>query len=290
MADKYKSKIAPAKKEAVVKVKKLIEKYNVIAVVNMENLTARQLQIMRAQLKDTVEIFMTKKRIIRIALTEEDSKKKGLIQLADRMKGMPALLCSNDNPFKLFKILKKNKSSAPIKAGQIAPADIIVPAGPTGFAPGPIIGELGMCKIKAGIDAGKVVVKEDSLVAKEGEVIKPNLAAVLTRLGIEPMEIGLDLVAAYENGEILDKSVLDIDEEKYVASMKQFASECHNLAIFIAHPTRDTIHHLIAKTATETRGLVKHAKIVNKDTVKEILAEAHAGVNNVHAKLPNEAK
>ena len=290
MAEKYKSKIAQAKKDAVIKVKKLVDKYDVIAVVNMENLTARQLQIMRAQLKDTVEIFMTKKRIIRIALTEQDSKKKGLIQLAERMKGMPALLCSNDNPFKLFKILKKNKSSVPIKAGQTAPADIIVPAGPTGFAPGPIIGELGMCKIKAGIDAGKVIVKEDSLVAKEGDVISQTLAAVLTRLGIEPMEIGLDLVAAYENGEILDKSVLDIDEEKFIADMKLFATESHNLAIFVAHPTKDTIHHLIGKTAIETRGLAKHAKIVNKETVKEILAEVHAGVSNVHAKLPKEAK
>ncbi len=290
MTDKYKSKVAQAKKETVIKVKKLIEKYDVIAVVNMENLTARQLQIMRAQLKGTVEIFMTKKRLIEIALKEEESKKKGINQLIERMKGMPALLCSNDNPFKLFKILKKNKSSAPIKAGQTAPADIIVPAGPTGFAPGPIIGELGMCKIKAGIDAGKVVVKADSLVAKEGEVINQTLAAVLMRLGIEPMEIGLDLVAAYENGEILDKSVLDIDEDKFIADIKLFASESHSLAIFVAHPTRDTIHHLIGKTVTETKGLAKHAKIVNKETVKEILAEAHAGVSNVHAKLPNEAK
>lgn len=290
MTEKYKPKISEAKKKAVTNAQKLIEKYNLIAVVNMENLTAKQLQNMRAQLKGNVEIFMTKKRIIKIALESEESKKKGIIELIDRLKGMPALLCSNDNPFKLFKILKKNKSSAPIKAGHTAPADIIVPAGPTGFAPGPIIGELGACKIKAGIDAGKVVIKEDSLVAKEGDVIPQNLAAVLLRLGIEPLEIGLDLIAVYENGNIIDKSVLDIDEEKYINDIKTFASECHNLAIFIVHPTKDTINYLVGETARQAKGLAKHAKIVNKETVHEILSEAHIGVVNIHAKLPNEAK
>ena len=48
----------------------------------------------------------------------------------------------------------------------------MIPAGPTPFAPGPIIGELGMLKIKAGIEAGKVVIKEDAHVAKKGDVIK----------------------------------------------------------------------------------------------------------------------
>ncbi len=290
MTDKYQSKIAESKKQAVIKVKKLIEKYDVIAAVNVENLTAKQLQNMRAQLKGKVEIFMTKKRLLKIALTDSESKKKGIAKLSEKLTGMPAILCSNENPFTLFKILKKNKSSAPIKAGQTANADIIVPAGPTGFAPGPIIGELGSCKIKAGIDAGKVVIKEDSLVAKDGDVISQTLAAVLLRLGVEPLEIGLDLVAAYENGDILDKSVLDIDEDKFIADLKQFAVECHSLAIFIAHPTKDTINHLLTKTTHETKGLAKHAKIVNKDTVKEILAEAHSGASNVHAQLPKEAK
>jgi large subunit ribosomal protein L10 len=290
MAEKHKAKASQLKKDAVKNAKQLIEKYKVVAVVNMKNLTAKQLQNMRAQLRERVDLFMTKKRLIKLALEDGEAKKKGVSKLIDSLRGMPALLCSNDNPFILFKILKKNKSSAPIKAGQVATSDIIVPAGPTGFAPGPIIGELGVCKIKAGINAGKVVIKEDSLVAKEGDVISKNLAAVLLRLGIEPLEIGLDLIAAYENGNILDKSILDIDEEKYISGIKNYAAECFNLAMFVAHPTKDTIHHLVTKAARHAKGLAKHAKIVNKETVKEILSGAHASVVNVHSKLPKEAK
>ncbi len=290
MEKNYKAKASDSKKQSINKIKDFIKKYNLIAAVNMENLTAKQLQNIRSQLQGSVEIFMTKKRLIQIALKEEEKNKKDISNLIPKLKGMPALLFSNENPFKLFKILKKNKSSAPIKAGHTAPADIVVPAGPTGFAPGPIIGELGMCKIKAGIDAGKVVIKEDSLVAKEGDIITPQLAAVLLRLGIEPLEIGLDLTAAYENGNILDKTVLDIDEDKYIADVKAFAVESYNLAMFVAYPTKDTMSNLITKTAFDTMNLARFAKIINKETIKNILGEAHSGATNVHAQLPDEAK
>src|SRR3989338_1052307 len=113
---------------------------------------------------------------------------------------MPALLLKKENPFSLYKILKKSKSSASAKAGQIAPRDLIVPAGPTPFTPGPVISELAAVGIKAGVEGGKVAVKVDSMIAKKGETIKPAVASMLTRLSILPMEIGLNLTAVYENG------------------------------------------------------------------------------------------
>ena len=39
-------------------------------------------------------------------------------------------------------------------------------------------------------------------------LLNDKLASLLIRLGIEPMEIGLNLVAAYENGDILTGDVL----------------------------------------------------------------------------------
>src|SRR3989338_2085586 len=113
---------------------------------------------------------------------------------------MPALLLKKENPFSLYKILKKSKSSASAKAGQIAPRDIIVPAGPTPFTPGPVISEFAALGIKAGVEGGKVAVKQDTTACKEGKPINAPLASMLARLGIEPMEIGLNLVAVFENG------------------------------------------------------------------------------------------
>jgi large subunit ribosomal protein L10 len=43
------------------------------------------------------------------------------------MEGQPALIFTDMNPFKLYKILEDSKTQAPAKAGNIAPSDIVVP-------------------------------------------------------------------------------------------------------------------------------------------------------------------
>ena len=192
--------VAQYKKDVVSQLVKLMQDYPIIGVVNMEGLPAPQLQMMRAQLRKNCHLTMTKRRFIKLALEQSKSSKQGIEKLEASLGGMPALIFTKENPFKLSKTLAKSKSPAPAKAGQTAPRDIIVPKGPTPFAPGPIIGELAVVGIKSGVEGGKVAVKEDSVVAKAGEKIKPKVAEILTRLNILPMEVGLGLVAVYENG------------------------------------------------------------------------------------------
>src|SRR5262249_15800258 len=150
-----------------------MDKAPFIGVVNMENLPGKQLADMRGQLRGKIKLFMTKKKLIKIALAK--SKKPHIAELEKYLKGMPALLMTDQNPFALYSLLKKRRSNAAIKPGQAAPKEIMVKAGPTSFAPGPVIGEFGQMKIKAGIEAGKVVIKEDKVVAKEGDIVDDKL-------------------------------------------------------------------------------------------------------------------
>ncbi len=254
---------------------KLLEEYPIVGVVNMNNLPAKQLQNMRAQLRQTVVLRMTKRRLLKKAIEQVISKKKGIEQLEQYMEGMPAMLFTKDNPFALYKKLAKNKSKAPAKAGQVAPNDIEVKAGPTSFAPGPIIGELGAFGLKAGIEGGKVVIKADTIVAHKGDVINDKLASILTRLGIEPMEIGLDLVAVFENGSIFTKQVLAIDETVYTNNIAQAGKWAFNLAIEVAYPAKDTIQVLVQKAYKDSKGLGVSKGILAKELVSDILATAH---------------
>ena len=187
-----------------------------------------------------------------------------------------ALLLSKENPFKIYKLLKQSKSAAAIKAGQITPKDLMIPAGPTPFAPGPIIGELGMLKIKAGIEAGKVVIKDDAHVAKKGDVINDKMASLLMRLGIEPMEIGLNLVVAYENGDILTGDVLDIDDKVFMQKIQTAAAEAMNLAVDIAYASNDTIILLIQKSFRDSKAIAVERDILADGVVEQILAKADA--------------
>src|SRR3989344_765014 len=109
--------VSQQKKQLVQQLIKDIDQYPIVGVLNLQNLPAQQLQAMRAMLKQKV-------------------------------KGMPALLFTKDNPFALNVLIERNKSEAPAKAGQTAPRDIVVKAGPTSFAPGPILSELAAVGIK----------------------------------------------------------------------------------------------------------------------------------------------
>ncbi|MBW2971751.1 50S ribosomal protein L10 [Candidatus Woesearchaeota archaeon] len=275
-----------SKKNVVAEFIRLAKEYPIVGAVNMENLPTKQLQNMRAQLRKKVVLKMSKRRLMKIALEQAAKEKPGLEKLIPYLKGMPALIFTKENPFSLFKTLKKNKSKAPIKAGQKAPNDIVVPAGPTGFAPGPIIGQLGQAGIAAGIENGKVAIKKDSKVAKEGDVIKPELAAILSRLGIEPMEIGLDLTATYEEGSIFTKDVLSIDEDAYINNITNAHRWAFNLAIEAGILNKETTTVLVTKAYNDAKALAVAQNIYADAVMPLLLAKAHNQMLGVKSHVP----
>lgn len=257
----YTPKMAEYKKKVINELVELIKRYPVIGLVNMENLPTPQLQKLRSGLRDTVKIFMTKKRFMKIALENAKSQKKGVNELSKHFEGMPALIFTEQNPFKISSIFHKNKSSAPAKPNQLAPEDIVIPAGPTPFAPGPIISELGMAGIKSGVEGGKVVVKVDCVVAKKGERIKPKVADVLARLSIQPMEVGLELIAAYDNGIVYGREILSITQEEYLARIVKASSEANALSLEICYLTKETLTQLIVKAFVSASALAENQNI-----------------------------
>lgn len=278
---KREAHVADYKKEIVAKLARLINENPIIAVVNMENLPAPQLQTMRAQLRGKFLMTMTKRRLIKLAIEEAKSKKKDIEKLEQHLGGMPALIFTRENPFKLSNTLQKSKSPAPAKAGQTAPRDIVVNKGSTGFAPGPIIGELALAGIKSGVEGGKVAIKEDSVVVKAGEKIKPKVAEILTRLGIQPMEVGLDLVAVYENGIIYGRDVLSVDEKEYRNRLSNASRWAFNLAVFSSYTAKDTINTLLGKAFNDAKALGIAQTIFDKGIIDSLLAKANAQANSV---------
>jgi len=276
----HKAHIAQWKKSEVEELKKDLQKFKIIGIADMTGMPSPQLQKMRSTLKSTVEIKMSKASLIKLALESLKSKINGVDQLLPLVRGMPCLILTNDNPFTLAKTLKKSKSKAPAKPGQTAPNNIVIPAGPTPFAPGPVIGELGQLGIKATILEGKVTIKEDFHIS-EGTVISAPLAAMLTRLSIQPMEIGINLLGVLENGAILGKEVLFVDEAKYLADLKQAASWAFNLAFNAAYPTKETLSLLIKKAELDSMAIADSQNIMTKDNTGRILAKAERHASSV---------
>jgi len=281
--------VSQKKKDVVSQFSKLIEGYPVIGVVNMQNLPTKQLQTMRSKLreKETV-LIMTKKRLMNIAFSK--SKKPHVADLQKHFEGMPALIFTNENPFKLYSELQKTKSRAPAKAGQTAPNNITVNAGPTTFSPGPIIGQLGKYGIKTGVEGGKIVIKEDAIVVKKGDVISADLAEILTRLGIEPMEIGLNITAVYEDGLISTSDILHIDEDEYRNKICTAYNDSLNLTVFVTYPTNDNIAILLSKAHSESFSLALSQEILTDETTLQVIQKAQSEALSLSNSLSGDSK
>lgn len=245
------------KKEELVN---LLEKYKVIGLTSMQGIGAKQLQGLRKKLKGTALIRMDKNTLIARSLREIKDKKKNIDKLAEYVKGSVALILTDIDPFKLSNILAKNKTRTAAKPDTISPVEIVVPAGNTGFPPGPVISELGEVGLPTRVESGTIWITKDTVVAKPGDLVTKKLALVLKRVGIEPIEVGLSLYAAYDDGLILTEDVLSVDPEKYVKRIQEAYVQALNLAVYAGIPTPETITVLLRKAYAEASNIAMKAK------------------------------
>ncbi|MBW3017488.1 50S ribosomal protein L10 [Candidatus Woesearchaeota archaeon] len=263
------------KKRLVKDYAKKIKEFPVIGIVNLHAMPAAQLAQMRGKLRSSgVEIAGGRKNLFRLAIEQAKKDKPGIEKLEESLNGLPAFIFSKGNPFSLCKTLDKGKIAAPAKPGDVAPKDIVVPAGPTPFAPGPVISELAACKIKTKIEGGKINIVAPATVAKQGEEISGQLSSILLRLGITPMEIGLDLVAAYENGLVFSKQVLTIDDVQFQHNIEAAARHAVNLSVFAGILTDSTTEMIIQKAFRDAKGLATECNIMADAVAEELVMKA----------------
>jgi large subunit ribosomal protein L10 len=266
--------VAQEKLQEVQELKQLLRKHPVIAVSSLHGLPADQYNQMRKKLRGKAEVRVTKMTLLNRAIAELNDKKLGELEAV--MEGPTALVFSDMNAFKLFNFLKKNKGRAPAKAGQVAPFDIVVPAGDTGLPPGPALGELKKVGINAKIEGPTIKVVSDSVVCKKGQTVSQDAAAALNKLNIRPMEIGMSLVVALEEGLIYKSDVLNIDEEKVLADFVSAHRNAVNLSVNSAYPTKATISVIIQKAFSEARNLGVNAEILDRKIIDLLMAKAAA--------------
>jgi large subunit ribosomal protein L10 len=260
------------KEKKVEELAKMLDESLIIGVLDMHKLPARQLQQIKNKLGSSASIRMAKKTLLKRAI--EKSKKKDIKKLEEKFVNEPALIFSNENPFRLFKIIKESRSPASAKAGDVAQKEILIQKGSTGLPPGPAISTLQKIGLKASVQQGKIAVMADKVIVKSGEVISEDVANVLGMLKIEPMEIGLELVAAWDGGVIYSKSVLDVDADYYLNELHSCVMKAVNLSVNAGYPTKLTVPIMIQKAFSEARSICIEASIFEKDFIDEVLAKA----------------
>jgi large subunit ribosomal protein L10 len=273
------------KQEEVDELVEFVDSYESVGIVRVTGIPSKQLQNMRRDLHGKAAVRMSRNTLMERALDEVDD---GLEDLNEYIAGEVALIGTDDNPFGLFKQLEASKTPAPINAGEVAPNDIVIPEGDTGVDPGPFVGELQQVGASARIMDGSIKVTEDSTVLAEGEVVSADLANVLSELGIEPKEVGLDLRAVFSEGVLFEPDELAIDVDEYRADIESAAAAGRNLSVNAVYPTSRTVGTLLAKGAGEAKSVGLQAAIEDEELMPDLVRRADAQLRSLAALIDDE--
>ena len=256
----------------------LLTTSKVVGIVEIGGIPAPQMQKMRKGLHGTASIRSAKNNLIFRALDDAEKQIKGISDLKELVSGQTAIITTDMNPFRLYAKIKGTRTMAPAKGGETATYDISVKAGDTPFKPGPVVGELQKVGIPAAIQEGKVVIKNDKVIVPEGEKITSEVAQMLTRLEIFPVEIGMNLHAVFEDGSIFKPDVLDIDVDGMMGRMRQASTNAFNLAIEAGWYNELTIRPMLMNAYNNAFILAIEKGILTKDTVQNLISKSHANM------------
>ncbi|CDU17969.1 60S acidic ribosomal protein P0, variant 3 [Plasmodium yoelii 17X] len=222
------AKLSKAQKKQIYmdKLSSLIQQYNKILIVHVDNVGSDQMASVRQSLRGKATILMGKNTRIRTALKKNLQAVPQIEKLLPLVKLNMGFVFCKDDLSEVRSIILQNKSPAPARLGVIAPIDVFIPPGPTGMDPShtSFFQSLG---ISTKIVKGQIEIQENVHLIKQGEKVTASSATLLQKFNMKPFSYGVDVRTVYDDGVIYDANVLDITEEDI---LKKFSKGVANVA------------------------------------------------------------
>jgi len=260
----------------------LPKKYKVLALVKMTKVRASQILPLRKKLKGEVEFVSIKDKVAQKALEKVDVP--GIKEMIGELTGQCIFMFTNMSPFKLNVLLAKNKMMLAARGGDISSIDIVVPAKNTGIAPGPMLTEFKDAGIPTKIDQGTIWISKETTPVKKGDVINDKLAPLLGKLDIKPVEAGIALYSAIEDGLKYSQEEMVIDVEKIRDEFAQAHQQAVSLSIEAAYVTPENIGQILSRAAQSGRSVSIESGFMTDETKEQILQKADSQARAVAGK------
>jgi large subunit ribosomal protein L10 len=273
------------KTDEVEEIAKLVNNHSVLGIASLQKVRAAQLQAFKKNLEGQVYMRVLKNSLMRRAI-DNCKDKPDLNKLEEYLQGSNVYLFTDVNPFKLALILERGKVKTTAKAGDVAAFDVVIPAGNTGQPPGPIISQLNSVGLPTRIESGSVWVSKDTPVVRKGEVIDERLAGVLSKLGIKPVEGGLAMNVAYDEGLVITKAQLRIDVDGTRKDIEAAYTDAFALSLSIGYPTPESTTALLQVAHREAYALSMAAAVPTKETIVDLIKKAYMEMLSLSSRLP----
>jgi len=232
-------------------ISKEMKNYRTVGIVDLHKIPTREFKEIRKALSEFAKLKVIKKSALKFASEKAGEDFKKLLELNPNQF---AILFSNEEPFSLFKKISSITSETYAKENDVAEEDIWIYAGPTQIKAGPSISEFARLRIPAGVEGGFIAVKKDTQVAKKGDRISKELAALLRKLNIKVRKVRLNVLGLLYDGTLYTKETLNLIFE-YPKLLIQAYQNALNLSVNVGYPTKENINILISKCYLKAKAL-----------------------------------
>ncbi len=260
------------KVEAYKRVQELAKRYPVIVLASMYKVRTMQINELRRRFRKEMTIYVVKNKIAKLAF--RNLNLPGLDELEKYLTDQNMFVFTTIDPFGLYILLEKNKVSLPAKAGDIATDDIVIPAGNTGLAPGPILSEFKEVGVPTRIESGSIWVSKDTVVARKGDVVSPKLASLLSKLDMKPIKAGISINAVLWNDKVLTSEDVRIDVEATSTELKRAIVDANKLAYYIKYPIKELVPLYLQEANSKALALALNAEYPTSETIPYLLQRA----------------
>ncbi|KAF3932462.1 hypothetical protein ABW19_dt0203349 [Dactylella cylindrospora] len=224
------------------KLKGLLESYNSIFIVTVDNVSSQQMHEIRVALRGEGVVLMGKNTMVRRVIRTLMGDNPEYERLLPFVKGNVGFVFTNSDLKEIRDKILANKVAAPARPGAVAPVDVWVPAGNTGMEPGKtsFFQALG---IPTKIARGTIEITSDLKLIEANNKVGASEATLLNLLNISPFTYGMGVAQIYDQGQVFAPGVLDIEEkdliERFLTAVKTIAS----LSLGLNYPTLVSVMH-----------------------------------------------
>jgi len=245
-------KVPQRKLDYAVKLSKLLGEYNKCMLVNIDNVGSKQIADMRKDFRGRAHFLFGKNTLIRKVIRDyvKIHRSAKLMKLMDICTGNIGLVFTREDVGPIRKEIEARKKQCPAKAGVISPVDVTIPAGPTGMEPTQTAMFQTM-DIPTRINRGQIDIEEPVQVVWTGKIVGASESALLSKLGIKPFYYGMKVLMIYDNGAVIDASVLDITTEEIAGSFYSGVQRVSALCFELAYPTICNVPHTLIRAYKE---------------------------------------
>jgi len=212
---------------------KMFNSYSKLLIINIDNVSSKQVQDIRAALRGKAELLFGKNTLIR---------------------GNIGFVFTNAKLKEIKDVIESIKIGAPARVGSVAPIEVIIQAGNTGLPPEQT-GFFQALQIPTKIVRGTIEIMTQVTLVKAGSKVGTSEAALASLLKMTPFSYSASVTHVYDNGVIYKPEVLETPEETLVEIAQTAIANMTALSLATGVPSPASISYLLSSAVRNVAAL-----------------------------------